>query len=193
MKLRLCAPVTLALVTFTSGFSFAETIPVFLFLGQSNEIGSGTDTGLMSSNALAPQLNALLYNARTQYPATGAVHWATYQAPTGPGFAADAGHPNPQGTFGPEFTTANRISTQCYGGGRVGVFKYCVGATSLYNDWNPNNPYLYPDMLSWLSSALLPCPQKPDTPAWSPESFGCKAPATRWPGPQPPRPTEQTS
>ena len=158
MKPCRCLPAAVLLMVSTTRVSFATNIPVFIFAGQSTAICSGTDTGLIPSSALAPQLNVLLYNARTHYPATGAVHWATYQAPTGPGFATDCGHANPQGSFGPEFTTANRISTRLYGGRPVGVFKYCVGATSLYNDWNPNNPYLYPDMMLWLSNAITALP-----------------------------------
>jgi hypothetical protein len=128
-------------------------IPVFIFAGQSEAINSGTDTALMQSGALAPQCNVLFYNARTHTPATGAVHWVTYQPPTGPGYG-DCGHTNAQGSFGPEITAANLISRKCYGGGPLGVFKYAVGATDLWNGWNLNRPNCYPDMLSCLSKAM---------------------------------------
>jgi hypothetical protein len=66
----------------------------------------------------------------------------------------DCGHTNSQGSFGPEITAANLISRKFYGGGPVGVFKYAVGATDLWNGWNPKRPYYYPEMLSLLSNAI---------------------------------------
>jgi hypothetical protein len=141
------------------GVAFAADIPVFIFAGQSEAINSGTDTGLMKPDALAPQASVLFYNARTHAPATGAVHWVTYRPPTGPGYM-DCGHTNAQGSFGPEMTTANLISRKCYGGGPVGVFKFAVGATDLWNQWNPNHPYLYPEMLSALSNAMTVLPRE---------------------------------
>jgi Carbohydrate esterase, sialic acid-specific acetylesterase len=142
-----------------AGLSFGATIPVFIFAGQSEAINSGTDTGLMKAEALAPQRNVLFYNARTHTPATGAVRWFTYRPPTGPGFL-DCGHTNAQGSFGPEFTAADLISRKCYGGGPVGVFKFAVGATDLWNQWNPKRPGLYPEMLSSLSNALAVLPRE---------------------------------
>jgi hypothetical protein len=139
------------------GVSFGKDIPIFIFIGQSEAINSGTDTGLMSSNSLAAQSNVLFYNARTHTPATGAVHWVTYRPPTGPGYR-DCGHTNAQGSFGPEITTAKLVSRRFYGSGPVGVFKYAVGATDLWNQWSPSQPHLYPDMLSALSKAITALP-----------------------------------
>jgi hypothetical protein len=154
---RLVAAVLL--VISVGGVAFAADIPVFIFAGQSEAINSGTDTGLLKPDALAPQPNVLFYNARTHTPATGAVHWVTYRPPTGPGYA-DCGHTNAQGSFGPEITAANLISRKCYGGGPVAVFKYAVGATDLWNQWNPKRAGYYPDMLSCLSNALSALPQE---------------------------------
>jgi hypothetical protein len=139
------------------GVSLGAEIPVFIFAGQSEAINSGTDTGLLRPDELAPQPNVLFYNARTHTPATGEVHWVIYQPPTGPGFM-DCGHTNAQGSFGPEFTAANLISRKCYRGGPVGVFKYAVGATDLWNQWNPNRPGFYRDMLSCLSNSMAALP-----------------------------------
>jgi hypothetical protein len=72
----------------------------------------------------------------------------------------DCGHKNSQGSFGPEMTAANLISRKCYGGGPVGVFKFAVGATDLWNQWNPKHPYLYPEMLSALSNAMTALPRE---------------------------------
>ena len=152
-------PVTALLAILAADVTIGANIPVFIFAGQSEAINSGTDTGLMQPDALAPQPNVLFYNARTHTPATGAVHWVTYRPPTGPGFM-DCGHTNAQGSFGPEFTAANLISRKCYGGGPVGVFKYAVGATDLWNGWNPNRPGYYPDMLSCLSNAMAALPRE---------------------------------
>lgn len=133
-------------------------IPVFIFAGQSIAINSGTDTGLLAPEMLAPQTNVLFYNARTQNPATSVVHWVTYQPPTGPGYV-DSGHTNSQGSFGPEITTANLISTRFYDGQPVAVYKYAVGATDLRYWWNPTLPGpLYADMRSLLSNALAALP-----------------------------------
>ena len=158
-----CARVVVAVLLgiAMAGMAFAADIPVFIFAGQSEAINSGTDTGLMKPEALAPQPNVLFYNARTHSPATGAVHWVTYRPPTGPGFR-DCGHANAQGSFGPEMTAANLISRKCYGGGPVGVFKFAVGATDLSNQWNPNRPGYYPDMLSCLSNAMAALPRETD-------------------------------
>jgi hypothetical protein len=147
----------LLLLASTAEVSFGIGIPIFIFAGQSEAINSGTDTGLMQSNSLTAQLNVLFYNARTHTPATGAVHWVTYQPPTGPGYP-DCGHAKARGSFGPEITTANLVSRRFYGGGPVGVFKYAVGATDLWNEWNPSRPYYYPDMLSCLSNAIAALP-----------------------------------
>jgi hypothetical protein len=156
---RRCLAVAGLLVTLMLSAARGREIPVFIFAGQSEAINSGTDTGLMRPEALAPQSNVIFYNARTHTPATGAVHWVTYRPPTGPGFL-DCGHTNAQGSFGPEMTTANLISRKCYGGGPVGVFKYAVGATDLWNQWNPNRPGFYPDMLSCLSNAVAALPRE---------------------------------
>jgi hypothetical protein len=154
-----CLLVGALIVITTAAASVAAEIPVFIFAGQSEAINSGTDTGLMKPDALAPQPNVHFYNARTHSPATGAVHWVTYQPPTGPGFM-DCGHKNPQGSFGPEMTAANLISHKCYDGGPVGVFKFAVGATDLWNQWNPKHPYLYPEMLSAVSNAMTALPRE---------------------------------
>jgi hypothetical protein len=139
--------------------AFAAEIPIFIFAGQSEAINSGTDTGLMKPEALAPQTNVLFYNARTHFAATGAVHWEIYRPPSGLGFL-DCGHTNAQGSFGPELTAAKLISRKCYGGGLVGVFKYAVGATDLWNQWNPDRAGYYPDMLANLSKALAVLPRE---------------------------------
>ena len=154
-----CLPIAVLLVISTAGLSFGADIPVFIFAGQSEAINSGTDTALMQPEALAPQSNVFFYNARTQTLATGAVHWVTYRPPTGPGFI-DCGHTNAQGSFGPEITAANLISRKLYDGGPVGVFKYAVGATDLWNGWNPKHPGYYPDMLSSLSNAMTALPRE---------------------------------
>ena len=145
------------LLSFTAEVGLGATIPVFIFAGQSEAINSGTDAGLMKAKALAAQSNVLFYNARTHSPATGAVHWVAYEPPTGPGYL-DCGHTNAQGSFGPEITAANLISRRFFGGRPVGVFKYAVGATDLWNGWNPNRSNYYPDMLSWLARALAALP-----------------------------------
>jgi len=145
------------LVAGSAGVAVGANIPLFIFAGQSIAINSGTDSGLLPANLLTAQSNVLFYNARTHTPPTGAVHWVTYRPPTGPGFA-DCGHTNAQGSFGPEITTANRLSQKFYGGGPVAVFKYAVGATDLWHGWNPSQPGYYPDLLSQVSKALTALP-----------------------------------
>jgi hypothetical protein len=154
-----CLLVIALLVIDMMAGSRAAEIPVFIFAGQSEAINSGTDTGLLQPEALAPQTNVLFYNARIHTPATGAVHWVAYQPPTGPGFM-DCGHTNVQGSFGPEYSAANLISRKCYGGGPVAVFKYAVGATDLWNQWNPSRLGFYPDMLFCLSNAIAALPRE---------------------------------
>jgi len=151
--------VTALFVGLRTSASWAGEIPVFIFAGQSEAINSGTDTGLMQPEALAPQTNVLFYNARTHTPATGAVHWVTYHPPTGPGYR-DCGHTNAQGSFGPEMTAAGLISQKCYRGGPIAVFKYAVGATDLWNEWNPSRTGYFPDMLSCCSNALAALPRE---------------------------------
>ncbi len=141
--------------------STASEIPVFVFAGQSIAINSGTDSGLLPAGMLALQTNVLFFNARAHFVPTSEVHWHAYQPPTGPGWSSDCGCPNPQGSFGPEITTANRISIALYGGTTVAVFKYAVGATSLHKDWNPTMPgSLYKDMLARLMEALDVLPRE---------------------------------
>ncbi len=143
-----------ALLLATSPSARSAEVPVFIFAGQSIAINSGTDTGFLPPELLAAQTNVLFYNARTQDRPTSAVHWVTYQPPTGPGYA-DCGHTNSEGSFGPELSAAGLISTRFYAGNPVAVFKYAVGATTLSYSWNPTLPGpLYADMHRCLSNAL---------------------------------------
>ncbi len=141
-----------ATVVLFSVLAHAETVPVLVFGGQSLAICSGTDTGLLPTNSplLAPQPNVLFFNARTHTAPTGAVHWVTYQAPTGQGYL-DCGHTNSLGSFGPEATAAELISQSF--GSRVAVYKYAVGAAAMHNHWLPGRDY-YRDMTNKLALAL---------------------------------------
>lgn len=157
MKLRLAIILTFTLLV---GSLRATDIPVFIFAGQSIAINSGTDSGRLPAEFLVPQTNVLFYNGRsTPNSPTTAVHWVTYQAPTGPAYPSDSVYPNPQGTFGPEISAANQISKMYYGSAPVAVYKYAVGATSMHYQYNPMVPGpCYAQMLGYLTNALAALP-----------------------------------
>jgi len=134
---------------------------MFIFAGQSIAINSGTDSGRLPAQMLAPQTNVLFFNARAHYAPTSEVRWVIYQPPTGPGWSSDCGCQNPQGSFGPEITAANLISVDLYGGTPIAVYKYAVGATSLHTDWSPTvRASLYDDMRARFAEALLALPRE---------------------------------
>ncbi len=137
-----------------------EDIPIFIFAGQSIAINSGTDSGRLSQALQAAQTNVLFYNARaTANAPTTTVHWAVYQPPTGPAYPSDSIYPDPQGTFGPEITTANLISKTFFRSDKIAVYKFAVGATSLHYFYNPVTPgQLYREMLVGLTNALATLP-----------------------------------
>ena len=139
----------------------AAEIPVFIFAGQSIAINSGTDTSQLTPEQLQPKTNVWFYNARAHYPTTNAVHWNVYQAPTGPAFPNNSESNRSEGSFGPEFITAPMLSQQLYGGQPVAVFKYAVGASSLYADYNPTNPGpLFLEMRQACMDALATLPME---------------------------------
>lgn len=149
------ALVALVVLSFEAAVQAIETIPVFVFAGQSNANGFGIPSqlpvGLQQSQA-----NVLFDNAYVN--ATPA--WAPLQAPTEPGsrynFGGQYNIDYVNGAFGPELTTGLGIS-KAMGGKQVAEVKYSVGGTSLASDWNPaatEGNMCYSKMVSAVNTAV---------------------------------------
>lgn len=108
---------------------------LFIIAGQSNALGQASTTGLPAS-LLIPQSNVSIYN-RTD--------WMTLQ----PGLGADATQ------FGPELTFGRDIAT-LFPDEHIGLIKYAVGATALWDDWKATAPrgQMYTDLLKVIQNAL---------------------------------------
>jgi hypothetical protein len=117
---------TFASTALAQGGSQAVTsvgaVPVFVFAGQSNAVGVNNISELMPAQ-LAAQPNVLYYGSNE----TG----NTWSALT-----PSSDSPNVGGSFGSEISTGLTISN-ALGGALVAEVKYAVGATNLYDQWNP--------------------------------------------------------
>jgi hypothetical protein len=129
----------------------AQQIPVFVFAGQSNMVGYQTDSNHLTPAQRAAQPNVLW--AGPQY--SGTFTWGQMSAPTEttPVVLSQRG-------FGMELTAPLTISN-ANAGQKVGVVKYAVNATDLFQQWNPSTPGgLYSQMLSRVNNGLTQLPIK---------------------------------
>lgn len=121
--------------------ALAEDIPLFIFAGQSNMVGFGTDSSQLTLDQAAAQPN-VLYAGQQQFPVlSGNIDWQNMQAPTETG-----GQINSGSGFGPELTAPRTISDGLFGQ-KVGAVKWAVNGTGLRMetavnnfDWHPDSP-----------------------------------------------------
>jgi acetyltransferase-like isoleucine patch superfamily enzyme len=121
-------------------------IPVFVFAGQSNAVGVDTLDEL-TSDQRAPQPDVLFYG-----PNENGTTW-------GP-LTPSADSPNlldglnrTGGSFGPEISTGKTIS-HAFGGALVAEVKLAVGATALFDRWNPASGDLYANMVARVNQSI---------------------------------------
>jgi len=126
----------------------ADVIPLYVFAGQSNAVGVNSFSELTLDQA-AQQSNVLFYGPNETFnppPFTPTATWGPLTpSPTSP---------NSFGGFGPEISTGKTISAGL-GGTTVAEVKFAVGATSLWEDWNPADPAnnLYDQMVARVNAA----------------------------------------
>jgi hypothetical protein len=122
----LCVAIVATSISVTAASS-SPTIPVYIFAGQSNMVGSSSvarDLRLLAPKLAAPQSNALFFGPTDDH----ATSWSRLKAPTeisqasyGPG-------------FGPELSAAAALSTS----GPIAIVKFARNGTNLYHDWDPS-------------------------------------------------------
>lgn len=118
----------------------ATEVPVFIFAGQSNAVGTDSHSELTPAQTVA-QPTVLFYG-----PNESGATWAP--------LTPSNNSPNVGGSFGPEISTGKTISAG-QGGAVVAEVKYAVGGTNLYDQWNPdtgNN--LYSNMIARVQQSL---------------------------------------
>ena len=140
----------LASSAFAQGGSPAVTpdgaVPVFVFAGQSNAVGVDTLDELRADQ-LAPQPNVLFYG-----PNEGGNIWGPLTpSSTSPNLVDGLNRTG--GSFGPEISTGKTIST-ALGGALVAEVKFAVGATALFDRWNPASGDLYHRMVARVTRSL---------------------------------------
>jgi len=119
-------------------------VPVFVFAGQSNAVGVDTVDELRADQK-APQPNVLFYGPNETGNTWGPLIPCT--------------NLNLGGCFGPEISTGKTISN-ALGGALVAEVKLAVGATALFDRWNPNPPPgsldgdLYKSMVARVNQSL---------------------------------------
>src|SRR5215470_10679926 len=107
------------------------TIPVFIVAGQSNATGYRSNVGLLTPAQQTPQPKVLYAGVQTS-----AVGWNQLSPPTEPSntmriYANMAG-------FGPEAALGKTVVNLEQYDATVGIVKYSINGSNLYNDWNPS-------------------------------------------------------
>ena len=138
------ASLSTAMLALTS--TFAGSVPVFVFAGQSNAVGVDTLDELRADQ-LAPQLNVLFYG-----PNENGKIWAALATSTNSPNLID-GLGRTGGSFGPEISAGKTISS-ALGGALVAEVKLAVGATALFDRWNPAGGDLYSSMVARVNQSI---------------------------------------
>ena len=121
-------------------------VPVFVFAGQSNAVGVDTLDELRADR-LTPQPNVLFYG-----PNESGNIWGPLTPSSNSPNLID-GLNRTGGSFGPEISTGKTIS-KALGGALVAEVKFAVGATALFDRWNPAGGDLYHGMVARVNGSL---------------------------------------
>ena len=123
-------------------------VPVFVFAGQSNAVGVDTLDEL-TADQRAPQPNVLFYGPNESGNTWGALTPSNNSPNLIDGIGRTGG-----GSFGPEISTGKTISN-ALGGASVAEVKYAVGATNLFDQWNPaGSGNLYDNMVARVNQSI---------------------------------------
>ena len=120
-------------------------VPIFVFAGQSNAVGVDTLDEL-TPDQRAAQPNVLFYGPNENDHTWGALT----PSPDSPNAVDGLGRTG--GSFGPEISTGKTISTAL--GGAVAEVKLAVGATALFDRWNPTTGDLYANMVARVNQSI---------------------------------------
>ena len=121
-------------------------VPVFVFAGQSNAVGVDTLDELRADQ-LAPQPNVLFYGPNE----SGNIWGPLTPSSTSPNLIDGLNRTG--GSFGPEISTGKTIS-KALGGALVAEVKLAVGATALFDRWNPASGDLYHNMVARVNQSI---------------------------------------
>ena len=121
-------------------------VPVFVFAGQSNAVGVDTLDELRADQ-LAPQPNVLFYGPNE----SGNIWGPLTPSSNSPNLIDGLGRTG--GSFGPEISTGKTFS-DALGGALVAEVKLAVGATALFDRWNPAGGDLYQRMVARVNQSL---------------------------------------
>jgi hypothetical protein len=121
-------------------------VPVFVFAGQSNAVGVDTLDELRADQ-LAPQPNVLFYGPNE----SGNIWGPLTPSSNSPNLIDGLGRTG--GSFGPEISTGKTISN-ALGGALVAEVKLAVGATALFDRWNPAGGDLYDSMVARVNQSI---------------------------------------
>jgi carbonic anhydrase/acetyltransferase-like protein (isoleucine patch superfamily) len=115
-------------------------VPVFVFAGQSNAVGVDTLDELRADQR-APQPKVLFYGPNERGNTWGVLTPSS----NSPNLIDGLGRTG--GSFGPEISAGKTISI-ALGGTLVAEVKLAVGATALFDRWNPTGGDLYQNMVA---------------------------------------------
>jgi acetyltransferase-like isoleucine patch superfamily enzyme len=121
-------------------------VPIFVFAGQSNAVGADTLDEL-TSDQRAAQPNVLFYGPNE----TGNTWGPLTPSAASPNLVDGLNRTG--GSFGPEISTGKIISN-AFGGAFVGEVKFAVGATALFDRWNPASGDLYARMVARVNQSI---------------------------------------
>jgi acetyltransferase-like isoleucine patch superfamily enzyme len=124
----------------------AGAVPVFVFAGQSNAVGVDTLDEL-TPDQRAAQPKVLFYGPNENGNTWGAL------TPSADSPNLVDGLRRTGGSFGPEISTGKTISN-ALGGALVAEVKLAVGATALFDRWNPAGGDLYDNMVARVNQSI---------------------------------------
>src|SRR5262245_54979759 len=121
-------------------------VPIFVFAGQSHAVGVDTLDEL-TSDQRAAQPNVQFYG-----PNENGNTWDSL-TPSAESPNLVDGVNRTGGSFGPEISTAKTMSN-ALGGALVAEVKLAVGATALFDRWNPAGGDLYANMVARVNQSI---------------------------------------
>jgi len=142
----------------SSGASYADTVKVFVLAGQSNAVGFGSDANELPPELYAPQSDVLLWFEEGPY---NSVDNPELRISSGEAFVELQFQHDPTGAtfgglvdgFGPEIKLGRGLADAL--NDDVAVVKFAINATSLAQDWNPDDPEsLYAELTGIVANAL---------------------------------------
>jgi acetyltransferase-like isoleucine patch superfamily enzyme len=147
---RLALAILFATTAFAQGgpqpVTASDAVPIFVFAGQSNAVGVDTLDELPSDQRAA-QPKVLFYGPNETGSAWGVL------TPSADSPNLVDGLNRTGGSFGPEISTGKAIS-DVLGGAVVAEVKLAVGATALFDRWNPASGDLYANMVARVNQSL---------------------------------------